>query len=395
MRLPLLMVTILIIVNLSIDYYIWWTLRRRYPQRTWSKIQLWSAVAINLFLLIVLSVPHRTGEDSQLRFIMWSLFSYLTIYAAKLIFLICDAISLLPKIWHSKRWKWLTPTGAILGLFCFLTMWYGALINRYSIDVNEVTVEIKDLSKAFDGYRIVQISDFHVGTYGNDTTFVHQVVERINSLHPDAVLFTGDIVNRHAQELQPFIKTLSQVKAPGGVYAILGNHDYGSYYDCDSPIHKDNDRQLLLSSFSDMGWDLILNDHRWLVNSNDSLALIGVENIGDPPFKVYGDLEVAYPDTGDSHAKILLTHNPAHWENDIADHPDQNIALTLSGHTHAMQMQVGSISPASLRYKYWGGLYHDSQGQQLYVNIGLGAVGLPMRIGATPEITVITLRPKK
>ncbi|MDE6321953.1 MAG: metallophosphoesterase, partial [Muribaculaceae bacterium] len=387
--------TILIIVNLSIDYYIWWTLRRRYPQRTWSKIQLWSAVAINLFLLIVLSVPHRTGEDSQLRFIMWSLFSYLTIYAAKLIFLICDAISLLPKIWHSKRWKWLTPTGAILGLFCFLTMWYGALINRYSIDVNEVTVEIKDLSKAFDGYRIVQISDFHVGTYGNDTTFVHQVVERINSLHPDAVLFTGDIVNRHAQELQPFIKTLSQVKAPGGVYAILGNHDYGDYYDWDSPIDKDNDRHLLLSSFSDMGWDLILNDHRWLVNSNDSLALIGVENIGDPPFKVYGDLEVAYPDTGDSHAKILLTHNPAHWENDIADHPDQNIALTLSGHTHAMQMQVGSISPASLRYKYWGGLYHDSQGQQLYVNIGLGAVGLPMRIGATPEITVITLRPKK
>lgn len=394
MRLPLLMVTILIIVNLSIDYYIWWALRRRYPQRPWSKIQLWSAITINLFLFTVLCVPRRSGEDSQLLFIMWSLFSYLTIYTAKLVFIIFDAISLIPKIWRRKRWKWLTPTGVVLALFCFLSMWYGALITRNSIDVNEVTIEIKGLPKTFDGYRIVQISDFHVGTYGNDTTFVHKIVERVNSLNPDIVFFTGDIVNRHAPELQPFIKNLAQIKAPGGVYAILGNHDYGDYYDWDSPIDKDNDRHQLLSAFDDMGWDLILNDHRWLVNGNDSIALIGVENIGDPPFHIYGDLQSAYPTTGDSHTKILLSHNPAHWENDIADHPNQNIALTLSGHTHAMQMQMGNISPASLRYKYWEGLYHDTQGQQLYVNIGLGAVGLPMRIGAAPEITLITLRCK-
>ncbi len=395
MRLPLLMLTIMIIVNLSIDYYIWWTFSKRHPTRPWSKIQLWSAIIINLLLVVVVCIPRRSGADSQLLLVMWGLFAYLTIYFGKLLYLICEVISLIPKIWHHPRWKWLTPTGAVLGLFGFLTMWYGALITRNSIDVEEVTIEIPNLPKGFDGYRIVQISDFHVGTYGTDTTYVHKVVDAINSLHPDVVLFTGDIVNRHAPEVLPFVNTLSQLKAKDGVYAILGNHDYGDYYDWDSPLDKDQDRHQLLKSFDDMGWDLILNDHRWLTYQSDSIALIGVENIGDPPFTVYGDLAKSYPDTGDNHTKILLSHNPAQWEADIADNPKQNIALTLSGHTHAMQMQVGPFSPAALRYDYWEGLYHDNQGQQLYVNIGLGAVGLPMRIGATPEITLITLRPKQ
>lgn len=394
MRLPLLMVTIMLIVNLSIDYYIWWTLRRHYPQRPWGKIQLWSAVGINLLLVAILCIPRRTGADSQLLVVMWSLYGYLTIYVGKLLFALCDALSLIPTILHRHRWSWLTPAGAILGLFAFLTMWYGAIITRKTLQVKEVSVEIKDLPKAFDGYRIVQISDFHVGTYGNDTTFVRKVVDEVNALHPDVILFTGDIVNRHATEVLPFVHTLSQLKAPDGVRAILGNHDYGDYYEWDSDSDKTADRQLLLSSFDRMGWDIILNDHRWLSCGTDSIALIGVENIGDPPFKIYGDLRQAYPDLGDDRVKILMSHNPAHWQADIADHPGCNIALTLAGHTHAMQIQAGPLSPASLRYDYWSGLYGDSQGQQLYVNIGLGTVGLPMRIGATPEITLITLHRK-
>lgn len=142
-----------------------------------------------------------------------------------------------------------------------------------------------------------------------------------------------------------------------------------------------------------MGWRLLLNESETLKNKGDSIVIIGVENIGDPPFKCYGSLSKSYPAASDSIVKILLSHNPAHWVDSIADNPGNNIALTLSGHTHAMQIELFGLSPATFKYKTWGGLYHDTSGQRkLYVNIGSGTVGLPMRFGATPEITLITLR---
>ena len=145
-----------------------------------------------------------------------------------------------------------------------------------------------------------------------------------------------------------------------------------------------------------MGWRLLRNEHVILRQGTDSIALIGVENVGDPPFTVYGSLNDSYPSLGDSVTKVLLTHNPAHWTSDIADNDSINIALSLSGHTHAMQIELFGLSPAVWRYPTWGGLYADTDSRhKLYVNIGIGTVGLPMRVGATPEITVITLRPAK
>ena len=142
-----------------------------------------------------------------------------------------------------------------------------------------------------------------------------------------------------------------------------------------------------------MGWNLLLNETRYLKRGNDSIAVIGVENVGDPPFKNYGSLKDAYPDLNDSTVKILLSHNPAHWEREISNHNERNIALTLSGHTHAMQISLLGISPASFRYKYWSGLYaDDSNRQKLYVNVGVGTVAMPMRIGANPEITILKLK---
>ena len=179
-----------------------------------------------------------------------------------------------------------------------------------------------------------------------------------------------------------------------GVFSILGNHDYGDYYSWNSPADKADNMQQLLDMQSEMGWKMLNNATSFIHRGNDSIALIGVENVGDPPFTVYGDLDMAYETLDDPVVKILLSHNPAHWVEDIKDAPDKNIALTLSGHTHAMQMSAFGVSPAAWRYPTWGGLYADEDGHQLYVNIGLGEVAIPARIGANPEITLITLRRK-
>ena len=251
---------------------------------------------------------------------------------------------------------------------------------------------IADLPEAFDGYRIAQISDMHVGTYGTDDTFVAKIVDTVNSLEADMVVFTGDIVNRHADEIRPFLTALSKIHGADGQYAILGNHDYADYYYIDNPRARENDRARLINFYSLTSFDLILDDYRTIYRGNDSIIVIGVENVGRPPFPAYGNLDIAYPDLGDDNTKILLSHDPSHWHYDIAGHHDKNIALTLSGHTHAMQTCIFGLSPSPLVHDEWNGLYtDDSHEHQLYVNIGTGTVGPPMRVGATPEITLITL----
>lgn len=393
MRLPVTLIAILLIVDIIFDSYIFFAIRNRVNRyKKWLVIH--SSVAI-LFLgaiIAVMALPVRSGTDRQLLSIMWLLYAYLSVYIPKILWVLFDLVSKLPEIFGRKRIAWLSLTGIISGMAIFIAMWWGALINRFNIDINTVDIDIPELPENFNGYRIVQFSDFHVGTYDNDTSYVSEFVNVINNLHPNLIVFTGDIVNRRTKELIPFIKPLSRLKASDGVYSILGNHDYGDYSDWISPEAKDENMKLMKNLQSKMGWHLLLNETVMLRRGNDSIALIGVENIGDPPFRVYGSLNAAYPDASDNITKILLTHNPAHWTDSIAEHENVNIALTLSGHTHAMQITVGPFSPACLRYKTWGGLYNDNAGlHRLYVNIGAGAVGMPMRIGATPEITVLTL----
>ena len=272
---------------------------------------------------------------------------------------------------------------------------WGTFVTRKSLQIKDVTVEITNLPKAFNGYRIVQFSDLHTGSFGTDDTFIRKLVAEINKIDADLVVFTGDIVNRHANEIRPFINALSEIKGRDGQFAVLGNHDYADYFYTDSNF-RENDRARLINFYSLTSFDLILDDYRTIYRGNDSIVVIGVENIGHPPFAVYGNLDIAYPNLDDNVTKILLSHDPHHWHNDIANHHNKNIALTLSGHTHAMQTCLLGWSPASLIHSEWRGLYTDMNKQhQLYVNIGIGTVGTPMRIGATPEITVITLRKKR
>lgn len=399
MRLPLLTMLILALVNAGVDTYLYRIARARCRDRRLSRVQLWSAVILMLWLVAICCMPFRSGSDTVLQATMWMLFGYITVYIPKYLFCIFDLVASIPRLWHHRRVAWLSKAGLVVGVLIFAGMWWGALINRYRIQVNEVTVEIADLPAQFDGYTILQFSDLHTGTYGSDTTFIAEVVDKINSLNPDLIVFTGDIVNRKSEELRPFVPVLSRLKASDGVMSILGNHDYGDYSTWPSAEAKQANMQQLYDFQGRMGWKLLLNESAMIGRGTDTIAIIGVENIGDPPFHVYGDLNRAYPQTGDSICKILLSHNPAHWNMDLAGNPDRNIALTLSGHTHAMQIELAGLSPASWRYPQWGGLYDDADrlngtgpSKSLYVNIGMGTVGIPMRLGATPELTLITLR---
>ena len=396
MRLPLVLILPLLVLGVLVDWYIVRAVGARCRRRWPRLLAVWQGTAFALGLVVLIVLPKRSGSDADLTAIMWCLYAYFSVYMPKYIFVAVDLLAKLPQLFRRKRIKTMSVAGEVLAAVVFVAMWWGALVNRYSIDIREVSFESEALPEAFDGLRAVQISDIHTGSYGTDTAYLAKVVEAVNALTPDVILFTGDIVNRHSSELEPFTGVLGRLRARYGVYSVLGNHDYGDYYVWRSPEAKVADRRHLVELQEGMGWKMLNNATAVIHRGADSIAIVGVENIGDPPFPVYGDLDAAYPgDLADPVFKILMSHNPAHWTADIADAPDKNIPLTLSGHTHAMQMEVLGVSPAALRYSTWGGMYSDADGSHsLYVNIGIGEVGIPARIGATPEITLFTLSRK-
>lgn len=394
MRIPFQLLALVVVTMSLLDWRIYAICRHRSGKRA-ARIYLGFATAIWIFLLVAVLQPLRSAGDAQLVSIMNLLFIVLTVTIGKLIFVVIDFIACIPRLWKGKRLKAVTWTGLALAIIAVGAMWWGSLINRYRIDVKEVDVEIPGLPEAFDGLRIAQFSDLHVGTYAGDTTFTSKLVDSLNNQKADIIVFTGDIVNRHTQEIVPFIKPLSRLKAPMGVYSILGNHDYGDYFTWPSDSAKRASLQALVDAEKEMGWDILLDEHRYLKKDGDSIAIIGVENIGDAPFPVYGSLARATKGLNPEVKTLLLSHNPVHWTGEVIKSNNPAIDLMLAGHTHAMQIEIGGISPASIRYEKWGGLYTDhSTGRKMYVNIGAGTVGTPMRLGATPEITVITLRRK-
>lgn len=363
-----------------------------------SKIFAIFALLTLSLLTVTICLPRRS-ETGDITSIMWLLYIVTTILISQLVYSIFSLIGYIPLILGKKKIKSGLWLGLPVALVIFFTMWWGALIGRERIKTTHIEISSARLPDSFDGFKIAQISDLHVGTWGNDTSFVSTLVDSVNNLHPDVIVFTGDIVNRETKEIYPFIKSLSRLKSPYGVYSVLGNHDYGDYIAWHSQNMKKANLDSLIYIQNKMGWKMLNNSHVFIKNKkNDSIALIGVENWGEPPFSQYGKLSMAYPESGyyDDHFKILLSHNPEHWNREVSK--VSNIDLTLSGHTHGMQMifKLGNWkwSPAQYKYSKWQGLYSKNVGNgksQLYVNIGAGEVGIPMRIGADPEITLFTL----
>ena len=276
----------------------------------------------------------------------------------------------------------------------FTSLLYGMYKGKYNFRIHNQTLFFKTLPQEFDGFTILQISDLHVGSFTNYER-VEEAVKLIQAQHKDIIVFTGDLVNNRADEMQPWKTLFTTLKAPEGVYSILGNHDYGDYIQWPSTTAKTKNLEALKTIHSEMGWDLLCNTSRTLTRGNAVLEIVGVENWGKGSFKKAGDLNQALKHTSQEGFKILLSHDPSHWDLQVKTH-STNIPLTLSGHTHGMQFGIeipGIVkwSPVKYRYPQWAGLY-TFQDKHLYVNRGLGYIGYSGRVGIWPEITSITLK---
>ncbi|NAY92773.1 metallophosphoesterase [Muricauda sp. JGD-17] len=295
-----------------------------------------------------------------------------------------------------NRRKFISAIAVGLASIPFGALLYGMYRGKYNYQVFKYELEFDDLPDAFDGYQITQISDVHSGSF-DDANKVAYGVDLINQQKSDVIFFTGDMVNDRTDEMLPWKDLFARLDAQDGIFSILGNHDYGDYTRWDTEEAKAQNLEDLKTLQKEMGFDLILNSNRYLERDGQKIALLGVENWGRGGFKKAGDLEKAKEGVSKDDFKILLSHDPSHWE-DVVLQDDYHFHLTLSGHTHGMQFGVeipGWVkwSPVKWRYKYWAGLYKEL-GQFINVNRGFGFIGYPGRVGIWPEISVITLKKK-
>ena len=277
--------------------------------------------------------------------------------------------------------------GILIGATISLAALYGMTFGWKQLTVKQVDLTFDDLPSEFEGYRIAQLSDLHVGSYGSRSTFLEKVVRTVNAEQPDLIVFTGDLVNTSSDEIVPFECVLSELQAKDGVLSVLGNHDYSLYGMKERPADPREGAVKVVEAERRIGWDLLLNEHRILTRNGTQIAVIGVENTGKPPFPEIGDLHGSLAGLSDSTFKILLSHDPSHWRMEVL--PTTDIPLMLAGHTHAAQVKIGSWSPVQWMYKEWSGLYQEGS-QQLYISEGVGGT-IPFRLGTKPEIIVFTL----
>ena len=370
-------------------------------------VYVWWAVPIVLFSLFI--IGGRNGFDTSMpHFANYFRAFFVTVLFTKLVMALVmfgdDARRI--ALWlysqfatkpvdSASRSRFLATTAIVLAGLPFLTLTYGMLRNMYRYTLKKVTIPIANLPDALDGLRIVQISDIHSGTFTQKEP-IYKAIEMINAQNPDIVFFTGDLVNNVATEIEEYIDVFDKIKAKHGVYSILGNHDYGDYVPWDSEADKAANLVRLGEHHRTMGWDLLRNENRILDIDGAKLAIIGVENFSAKlNFPKHGRLAESYVGTEAADMRILLSHDPSHWDYEV-NKKFKDIALTLSGHTHGFQFGIeipGFIkwSPSQYVYKQWGGLYTEAQ-QFIYVNRGFGALGYPGRVGILPEITLLTLR---
>ncbi len=282
--------------------------------------------------------------------------------------------------------------GLIIAIISFSLILYSITLGNRRIIIKKQTLYFKNLPASFDGFRIVHISDFHLGSF-NNTDFIENAVPLINSLKADAVMFTGDMINIIANEAEPYIPILNLINANYGKFSVLGNHDLNDYRKIDKIRADDNSINRLIQLQECAGFVMLNDSFRLIIKNNDTIAIVGVKNIGLAPFKKSGNLKTALYGTDKVKFKILLSHDPSHWHSEVLNYSD--IALTLSGHTHGFQVGIfnNTFKFGLLSHKYpeWLGLYSDNE-RYLNINAGLGVIGFSGRLGIRPEITLIELK---
>ena len=368
-----------------------------------------TVIIVGNLLFYTLILERNTTNEPRLMYAIGFFLSLLIFQLLVSVILLAEDVFRIPQALYSflkrvpeqtqfipSRRKIISQIALGLASIPFASLLYGMYRGKYNYKVLSYNLELEDLPDAFDGFKITQISDIHSGSFDNQTK-VKYGVDLVNQQKSDLVLFTGDLVNNRADEIKPWIKIFNKIKAEFGVFSILGNHDYGDYMRWESPAAKRKNMEDLYDAHNEMGWDLLLNESRFIEKDGERLAIIGVENWGSG-FKKAGDLNKALNKVSEKDFKILMTHDPSHWEAQVIPHPFK-IHLTLSGHTHGMQFGIeipGVIkwSPAKWRYKQWAGIYGENK-QYLNVNRGFGYLAYPGRVGMWPEVSVITLSKSK
>lgn len=368
----------------------------------------WSLTVFSFFALVVFGSVDPTKYHNLRTFLATAVFMNILGKLTAGLFVFADDIVRLGKYAYQglfqngvpnpstengiSRSEFLSKSALVAGALPVAAMSYGILSGAYDYRVRRRTITLPNLPKAFDGIRIAQLSDIHSGSFYNKTA-VKGGIDLLNAEKPDLFLFTGDLVNNESKEVKDYLDIFSKVEASAGKFSILGNHDYGDYKAWGSQQAKKKNLEQLVQSHKEMGWDILLNEHRYVEVDGERLAIMGVENWGARGFAKYGDLnETAKHVEADT--KILLSHDPSHWDAQIRpDHSD--IDLTLSGHTHGFQfgIEIGNFrwSPSQYLYKQWADLYTEGN-QHLYVNRGFGFLGYPGRVGILPEITILELK---
>jgi hypothetical protein len=417
---PLLAVLIFSAVLVIIDIYFYYGLKkliRRLNDKFIRAIKIihWLVpVVVITGLSIIVFFRNSVEASNQIRVFHFFSGFFLLFYIPKLVFIVFklfeDFMHIISKFTASKivkkgtvndnlnkisRTEFLSKAGIIAAGIPFISIIYGIGVGRFDFTIRKVPLRLGNLPASFAGFKIVQLSDFHIGSFINHVNEVEKAIDLINSLRPDLLLFTGDMVNNLASELDTFKNIISKLDAKYGKYSILGNHDYGDYVRWDSERGKKENLTRLVDLQTQMGFRMLLNESEKISLGDEHISLIGVENWGLPPFPQYGNMAEAMSNVADNSFKILLSHDPTHWNAQVTE--KTNIDLTLSGHTHGAQFGIEipgwRWSPVSIRYKQWGGLYEENN-QYLYVNTGIGFIGFPGRIGMPPEITLFELSPQ-
>lgn len=410
---------IVVLFFMFIDWYVFRTFQHQFSSfSNVSKYSIYIAYWLVPILLIAFVVYMiffgRSSDFRSNKVVLFFMATIVLFYLPKLFIVVFQFVEDSSKIaaWITKKMSnpqstvysgadkisrsvFIGRIGLIIASIPFASVLYGIVKGRFNFTLNKKTLHFEHLPEAFDGFKILQFSDFHSGSLIDQQDKFMEAINIMNSQDADIIVFTGDMVNSQAEEVKDWLDVLSLLKAKQGKFSILGNHDYGDYHNWNSEEEKIANLEQLKKYHEQMGFKLMLNDTHIFERNGEQFALLGVENWGEKPFPQYGRLDLVMEQAKDVPFKVLLSHDPTHWDQQVLGKTD--VALTLSGHTHGMQMAINignfSWSPVSLKYHRWKGLYTENN-QHLYVNIGLGYIGFPGRVGTDPEITLFELKKK-